>query len=329
MVRCHSSFAFDIAADFRTALILVDPWMRNRLHFFDQESYQETGGHPASFRVNLSGVFQCTPTFPLQIKLPETGSTDLGHPTQDDPSIFTHLLAAYSSSQLETWTEPFQCAMPVRKLVLHRWVDFLNHAIHCLVITKGEPYVNNTHFNSPVSALWAPRTEEWLLGRLVKWSRRLHMEHTIIRGTMRNLGIDLTQPSHPGLVGLAEARQWRYIHDKLLEYKSLYDDTAASYIQVMSLREALASNDQASSLGRITLIAALFTPVSLVSGVLSKQGPFSPEGRHFWTFFTIVLPLILLVWLTFFTTAGAVLKKRFTTALGRRFSRPPLLPVSE
>ncbi|KAK5127382.1 hypothetical protein LTR85_006721 [Meristemomyces frigidus] len=243
--------------------------------------FQQHERRSSPFKIRLEGGPECTPHFPSTRDLP--GDPALWANQKDvesAESVFDQLLKAYTSPDAEPFQHPFECTLEVRKLALRKWIDFLNHAIHCLVLTKGEPYLNNTHFNSAISALWASRTEEWLLGRLVKWSRRLHTEHTVISTTMRSFGMDLSSAQAPDTISVTESKQWHYVRDKLLEYKSLYDDTAASYIQVMSLHESQASNDQARSLGRITLIASLFVPVSLRHQQAKKESVEYNEGAY-------------------------------------------------
>ncbi|KAH6676981.1 hypothetical protein F5X68DRAFT_246039 [Plectosphaerella plurivora] len=183
----------------------------------------------------------------------------------------------------------------IRDVALRQWNEFLNHAMHCLVLIKGEPYLENTHFSSPTAQLWEPGVQEWLLGRMVKWSRRLHIEFTVVGSIMRRLGMDPTDRRSRGRLSAAESDKWRYIADKNLEYKSLYDDMAASYMQVMSLRESLASNTQARGVGRLTVMGVLFVPVSLSTGLLSMAEPFTPGQNRFWVFFVLVVPITLVL----------------------------------
>ena len=302
--------------------------MRDEVFFMDQPMFQLPESRSSPLKIEFDGDQECTPHFPSIGDLPKDPAlwANLEN-VQNAGSIFDQLLKAYTSSDFQPCEQPFECTREVRKLALHKWIVFLNHAIHCLVLTKGEPYLNNTHFSSPLSALWAPRTEEWLLGRLVKWSRRLHMEHSVISTTMRSLGMDLRNPDASGCISTTEAKQWHYIRDKLLEYKSLYDDTAASYMQVMSLRESQTSNDQARSVGRITLIASLFVPVSLVSGIFSMGGAFAPGKDHFWVFFVVVVPVVFAVWASLFTKFGPWVKRLSAAVLEQARGEAPILPV--
>ena len=317
-----------LLTDQPTALLLVDPGMSDEVLFFHQTQFQQPQHRKSPVKIKLEAEPGCIPYFSSVRSLPSDPTSWCSLEEASEPaSTFDHLMDIYASVEDHAWTRPFECTEAIRRLALRKWVEFLNHAIHCLVITKGEPYLNNTHFSSPISALWAPRTEEWLLGRLVKWSRRLHMEHTVISATMRDLGIDLSDQASSGMVSATETKQWRYIRDKLVEYKSLYDDTAASYIQVMSLRESQTSNDQARSLGTITFIASLSVPISLIAGMFSMGDRFAPGGDQFWIFFVVVIPIVMVVWACLFTGFGSWAKSLGGLLSSREGKGASVLPL--
>ncbi|KAM0322170.1 hypothetical protein ACHAQA_009659 [Verticillium albo-atrum] len=209
--------------------------------------------------------------------------------------IFDEVSDEFSCTDRRASADPFEMSGVIRKIALRQWNDFLNHAMHCLVLTKGEPYLDNTHFSSPIAMLWEPGVQEWLLGRMVKWSRRLHIEFTVVSSIMRRLGIDPSDSRSRGRLSAGETKKWHYVADKTLEYKSLYDDMATSYMQVMSLRESLTSNTQARGVGRLTVMGVLFVPVSLSTGLLSMAEPFTPGQNKFWVFFVLVVPITLVL----------------------------------
>jgi len=282
------------------ALIMVDPPMNDKLRFFsgDLSQVQCTPDSNSTLDLALSEEADCIPNWANQVVLP-TDPKDWGNAELRIrfDSIFEKVIAGYLKVDIRDGEKPFVFTKLARRIALEKWNKFLNHAIHCLVLTKGEPYSNNSHFNSPISTLWAQTNAEWLLARMVKWSRRLATEHTTVNTIMRGLGMNLHDRKQNGVLDNREAEQWQYIDDKILEYKSLYDDCAASYIQVMALREAQNSNMQAKSVGRITLVAALFVPVSLISGIMSMGGEFIPGGKKFWVFFAVAAPVIALVYM--------------------------------
>jgi hypothetical protein len=307
-------------------VLLVDPGMSDEVLFIDQTQFQQSECRRSPIKIELEAG--CVPYFSSVQTLPvDPNSWASTEDSTNSQPVFDQLVKTYASAETHAWKRPFACTEAVRRLALRKWIEFLNHAIHCLVLTKGEPYLNNTHFSSPISALWAPRTEEWLLGRLVKWSRRLHMEHTVISTTMRDLGMDLGDQTSSGMMAATEAKQWRYIRDKLLEYKGLYDETAASYIQVMSLRESLASNDQARSLGTITLVVSLSVPVSVVAGMFSMGGGFAPGEDQFWVFFVVVVPAVMVVWACLFTRFGPWAKRLSSSVFRHARKEASLLPI--
>ncbi len=198
--------------------------------------------------------------------------------------------------------------------------------MHCLVLTKGEPYLDNAHFSSPIATLWAPTVEEWLLGRMVKWSRRLHIESTVLGTILLAFGIDPSSAEKLSeKMSDAEAKTWVLLRWKTLEYKSLYDDMASSYMQVCSLRESLTSNQQARSLARLSSMGALFVPVSLSATILSMAEPFTPGQDIFWVFFAVMAPLMALLSLWLFVQPRIFDEKRSASSkLDHRETRAPV-----
>jgi len=274
--------------------------MNNKFRFFsgDLSQVQCLQDSANTLDLDLSGEPDCIPNFAWQEVLPEDPKDwENAERRNRFDSLFDKVVTTYSKIDVNNGNMPFDLTRVIRRIALEKWNKFLNHAIHCLILTKGEPYSNNSHFNSPISTLWASTNAEWLLARMVKWSRRLGTEHTTLNTIMRGLGMSMHDRSQNGVLGGKEAEQWRYINDKILEYKRLYDDTTASYIQVMALQEAHNSNTQAKSVGRITLVAALFVPVSLISGIMSMGDDFTPGGGKFWIFFVVAAPVVTIVYM--------------------------------
>jgi hypothetical protein len=248
--------------------------------------------------------------------------------------VFHQLVDIFETEPITPNSDPLRnCGRLLRDLTQRRWAIFLNHAIHCLVLTKGEPYYNNGHFNSAISPLWATGWQKWLLARLVKWSRRLATERVTISSIMRNFGVSLHDNRHPhlrpgeepldGMMDAAEASRWRWIYDKIGEYKDLYDTTTTSYIQMLQLREAQIANKQARSVGTITVLGALFVPISIVSGIMSMGGEYIPGGERFWIFFAVALPTLVMTFLCLFTNIVSWVGVRFIMArqkIGRKWN---------
>lgn len=240
-------------------------------------------------------------------------------------SMFYQLVEAFEAAPITTNSHPVRsCGRLLHHMTQRKWVTFLNHAIHCLVLTKGEPYYNNGHFNSAISALWAMDWQEWLLARLVKWSRRLATERLTLSSIMRNSGLCIDnyqnfrhqagEAAAESMRDAAEADRWWWIYNKMGEYKDLYDTTATSYIQVLQLREAQIANRQAHSVGTITVLGVLFVPISIVSGIMSMGGPYIPGGERFWIFFAVTLPILMLIFLCIFTNIISWVRVRIFVA---------------
>jgi hypothetical protein len=285
--------------------------------------------------LDLNTTAALTPDFAKSSKLPpEYTDWPTSESGRQYSSTFGCMTEYFKAPEFRPPDDPFECTLETRNLALSKWSDFLNHAIRCLIQTKGEPYTNNTHFSSPIATIWTHNTQEWLLGRMVKWSRRLHIEHTIVGGIMYSLGIDADKRDHCGKVSPLEARKWRYVRDKTLEYKSLYDDMASSYMQVMSLRESQISNEQARGVARITVLGAFFVPVSLTAGILSMAAPFSPGQEKFWVFFAIAGPFTFILSAWVFFQPAIRIKARLSTESAKKANLSPpglskLLPMRQ
>ncbi|KPI44757.1 uncharacterized protein AB675_8303 [Cyphellophora attinorum] len=295
--HCFSFWCRTRADNDWDVVILVDPPLKN-----------EALAVNTSSRLSIGTPRKCSyiAEYPPNRVLPSDTTTWPTLEKSHEPDAFFDLVSNhFHQPDFHTPSDPFMCSLPLRQIALQSWNDFLNHAMHCLILTKGEPYPDNAHFSSAISMLWAPTVEEWLLGRMVKWSRRLHIEATVLSVIMRGFNIaPLSTHSvgggHDGndlatrsKVGSKEARMWALIREKTLEYKSLYDDMASSYMQVCSLRESLASNQQARGVRRLSAMGALFVPVSLSATLLSMADPFTPGKDRFWVFFAIAVPFLI------------------------------------
>ena len=325
----------------RTALIIVDPPVGQKLLFVDHVAAPHvTGVVESRSEILIAQDHEVAQMFAQHDTLPndmeEWSSFEKSRPAK---SVFYQLVDIFETESIFTPnSDPLRsCGRLLRDLTQKKWATFLNHAIHWLVLTKGEPYYNNGHFNSALSALWAPGWEAWLLARLVKWSRRLATERVTISSIMRNFGVSLDHRHRhrhrhlcPGeealdnsVMDAAEASRWSWIYDKMGECKDLYDTTTTSYIQTLQLREAQIANKQARSVGTITVLGAFFVPISIISGIMSMGNEYIPGGGKFWIFFAVTLPILVLVFLCLFTNIVSWVGARFVVArwkIGRQWN---------
>jgi hypothetical protein len=106
------------------------------------------------------------------------------------------------------------------------------------------------------------------------------------------LGMDPTamnSPSGPG-------DYWERIAWKDAQYwcgtvLDMIDLMIQTYSHHATIREAQLSNHIATSVGKITSLASLFIPISIVAGIFSMGADFLPGGSSFWVFWVATIPL--------------------------------------
>lgn len=98
----------------------------------------------------------------------------------------------------------------------------------------------------------------------------------------------------------------------------MFESLANSYTQVVALREAQASNVQASGVRWLTILGTLFVPVSVVAGVMSMGGEYLPGEDRFWVFFAVIVPVIVVVGVVLLLLMKGKLTFRSVQKLWRR-----------
>lgn len=135
------------------AVLLVDLQMRDQVGFITQPNFQ-AASQITLCRIYWENGLDCKPHFPTQTSLPlnvndwnKTGTEAKALP------VFDNLVRTYSSLEYQVTNIPFCITDVVRRISVIKWNDFLHHAIYCLILTRGEPYMNNAHFQPPTSTL--------------------------------------------------------------------------------------------------------------------------------------------------------------------------------
>ncbi|KAF2435204.1 hypothetical protein EJ08DRAFT_580854 [Tothia fuscella] len=104
-------------------------------------------------------------------------------------------------------------------------------------------------------------------------------------------------------------RDFQYIYHRLKSLKDRTDCMVTSTIGLagivgnkqalreaeLSLKEARRSIREAKSVKTLTVIAMFFIPLAWTSGLFSMSEQFSPGAKHFWIYFAVSIPLVLLV----------------------------------
>ena len=226
------------------------------------------------------------------------------HPSAAFTKYILHddILTHFSVADSGPGGSPLAVTPFVRGFAISKWVAHLNHVRRCFVHTRAALFSsgdvrgsdsedNAIHHTSRWGADW----QEWMFESLTRWTTDLVLYRLDAETNMRALGIDIEDPLSYGLVGKREAQMWRYIRSSCQDLQGMFESLANSYTQVVALREAQASNVQASSVRWLTILGTFFVPVSVVAGVMSMGGDFLPGEDRFWVFFAVIGPVMVVV----------------------------------
>ncbi|KAK1753901.1 hypothetical protein QBC47DRAFT_385170 [Echria macrotheca] len=104
---------------------------------------------------------------------------------------------------------------------------------------------------------------------------------------------------------------WKEL-DRNAEYiEQMIQRATDSYLQTVAACEAFYSSIQATFIGRITKMATVFVPVSLVAAIFSMAGDFAAGSPKFWLFWAISMPIAvaLICWMFGLDTVKKVRKQ--------------------
>jgi hypothetical protein len=150
--------------------------------------------------------------------------------------------------------------------------------------------------------------EQW--GSLHVCSHRLAEHVDDVEAILLGLNIPLLPPqSNVDDSWLAIERDFQYIYHRLKTFKARTDHLVTSTIGLagivgnkqalreaeLSLKEARRSIREAKSVKTLTFIAMFFIPLAWTSGIFSMSDQFSPGAKHFWIYFAVSMPLVIIV----------------------------------
>ncbi|MCJ1428203.1 hypothetical protein MMC29_006111 [Sticta canariensis] len=226
------------------------------------------------------------------------------HPTAAFTKYILHddILTHFSVADSGPGGSPLAVTPFVRDLVISKWIAHLNHIRRCFAHTRAALFSNGDFHggdNEDKAILHTSRFgadwQEWMFESLTRWTTDLVFYRLDAETNMRALGIDVDDLHSHGLVGRRETQMWRYICSSCQDLQGMFESLTNSYTQVVALREAQASNVQASNVRWLTILGTLFVPVNVVAGVMSMGGEYLPGEDKFWMFFAVLVPVIVVV----------------------------------
>jgi hypothetical protein len=286
-------------------LLLVDPCLKDPSHLAIIEGSSYT---------NISRIIR----YP---ELEDEEKADIAlNPLQWHPSaaftkyvLHDDVMIHFSVANAGPGGNPLSVTPFIRGFVISKWTAQLNHIRRSYSHTRAALFSKvpschrvGTGISVRHTVLWRADWKEWMFETMMRFTTDLYLYRLEVETNMRALGIDVDDPQSYGFVGKREAQMWRFLRSTCLDLQDMFQQLTNSYTQVIALREAQASNAQASSIRWLTVLGTLFVPISIVAGIMSMGGEFLPGEKKFWVFFAVVCPVLLVI--------GAVL----VVTLGRR-----------
>jgi len=214
-------------------------------------------------------------------------------------SIFDDVLALQELQGPLFCEQPWKSTTLCRKLAVASNIGFLrkNHQNLLRAFLQADKYNS-----ASVPNCW-PSSKYWNLSNLnfsaspesllpAKFSINL-LQGEISRN-ITGLGMDSMTIHNPlCLEDDWERLAWKESLDLCSFMLKIVDTLTQTYSHQATIREAQQSNQIANSVWKITSLASIFFPVSIVAGIFSMGPDFLPGGSSFWVFWAVTGPLCL------------------------------------
>lgn len=142
---------------------------------------------------------------------------------------------------------------------------------------------------------------EWLeknFSHVYCWNRRCTMIYDWTDCNLQELQVSRSRLTQTGsnamLISEHDQRDWVLIESRLEQLETRSRHLVTSALGLLSLTESHKSVEAAESARNLALLGTVYLPLSLTAGILSMGGSFTPGEGHFWVFFAVVGPLMIL-----------------------------------
>ena len=221
-------------------------------------------------------------------------------------SMFDDIVFYHHNREHNVNGDSKSCTVVCRKIVIANWIAFLRHrylnmlTASTLASVSHSPtmYVNRTSWLKDLSFPW----EKSVFGNLINARFKLEALVKEISGNMAALGLveSAAYTCQHAATNNWEINGWREVLSLTSHMMQMLNILTQAYQHAASIQEAQTGNELARSLAKLTKIAMIFTPISVVSGFFSMGGSFSPGGSKFWVFWAVSCPIVItisvLVW---------------------------------
>jgi hypothetical protein len=221
--------------------------------------------------------------------------------------------------------DPRSCTSISRKIVISMWIAFIRRRFLNLLNVSTLISVNHSGTDFLNRASWAKR--EWsstwhrgIFSNLVNARFKLDIVRSEVTGNLAALGLTQHTLNVDQNVDVEEWEKagWESVIRLTLTVQQMVEIIMQSYSQAASIQETKTSNDLARSVNRITTLATVLLPISVISGVFSMNGDFALGAVNNWVFWAVTGPFLALTAFLLFTNAIEVVKRLAKRNFSRR-----------
>jgi hypothetical protein len=306
------------------AVLLVDPPITKRVMVLPTRELQELNLLPdKEWYPEKQPPY---PTFTSPVILPE----DYRKWTIPDSqpammSMFDDLKFLQDGQRHAVTEDPRSCTSISRKIVISMWIAFIRRRFLNLLNVSTLVSVNHSGTDFLNRASWAKR--EWdstwhrgIFSNLVNARFKLDIVRGEVTGNLAALGLTQHTLNVDQNVDAEEWEKagWESVIRLTLTVQQMVEIFMQSYSQAASIQETKTSNDLTRSVNRITTLATVLLPISVISGVFSINGDFALGAAKDWVFWAVTGPVLALTAFLLFTNAIEVIKSLARRIFSRR-----------
>lgn len=241
-------------------------------------------------------------------------------------SLFDNLVHIYTTHPHNTTSDPVTATIIIRNLLLSTWQGVIKAKEIDYYYLWEKTSFSKAHYASPGSwySAWERNWQSEYFNALTYHMMTVMNRMRDIDDTFRMLGLAsaAASPSSPGqgppTFSPRELRDWQALrahatalHERVSQpnlrcrdkrlTRIQFSHTLATYEQRASVEESLLANKQARNVGRLSALATVLVPFSVIAGIFSMSGEFAAGEDLFWVFWLLAPTVsgMLMVWLFF------------------------------
>jgi CorA-like Mg2+ transporter protein len=216
-------------------------------------------------------------------------------------STFDEILSVYSHGLHFVDDNPSSCSVVFRQIMLSMWIGFLDRIGTVLSNTHSQIMKLESDQQRTRGYEW----KDWLFADLADLKVDVEFMFWFLSCNMKALGIKMNGVGGHGVVAEWEEEEWKFVETRLHSFRQRVNSTAEIYTQAISVEEARSANAQARSVARLTALATIFVPISIIAAIFSMGGAYGVGQSEFWVFFVVTVPVLIILSALLFTRIAA------------------------